>query len=100
LEEEFARLKRIIPLDDVDTVCWKPELRSSIHGEVVNGTVYVYDTVPQAAVDTLKHEYIDCLLTRKMVDPLITMVNAFIKLKEREVYKEKERIVDYLVKLT
>ena len=99
LEEELARLRRMIPFEESLTVCWRPRSHSEVSGEVVGDTVYVYDENGQEAMNTLKHEYLDCLLTRKMVEPLIAMVNTFIKLKEREIYEEKERIVTNLLKL-
>jgi len=99
LEEELARPKRMVPFEKALTVRWTPRSNSKISGEVVGDTVYVYDENAQEAMNTLKHEYLDCLLTRKMVEPLIAMVNTFIKLKEREIYKEKEQIVSTLSKL-
>jgi hypothetical protein len=59
----------------------------------------IYDEDLREAKNTLKHEYLDCLLTRKIVEPLIAIVNTFIKLKEGEVHKEKEQIVSTLSKL-
>lgn len=99
LEEELSRLKGVIPFEEALTVCWTPRSHSKISGEVIGDTVYIYDENAQEAVNTLKHEYLDCLFTRKMIEPLITIVNAFIKLKERDIYKEKERIVANLLKL-
>ena len=99
LEEELARLKRTVPFEETLTVCWTPQKHSKVSGEVVGNTIYIYDEDPQEAKNTLKHEYLDCLLTRKMIEPLIAIVNTLIKLKEMEIYKAKEQIVSILSKL-
>lgn len=99
LEKELARLKRLVPFEEALTVRWKPLLQSEISGKVVGKTIYVYDENPREAVNTLKHEYLDCLLTRKLVKPLVTLVNTFIKLREKEIYTEKERIITHLLKV-
>ena len=99
LEEELARLKTIVPFEEALAVCWTPLSQSKVSGEVVGNTIYVYDKDPREAKNTLKHEYLDCLLTRKMVQPLIAIVNTLIKLKETEIYQEKEKVVSILSKL-
>ena len=99
LERELARLERIIPCEEHLTVRWSPQHESKVSGEVLGNTILVYSETVQEAVETVRHEYLDCLLTREIIDPLIVMVNAFIKLKERDIYEEKERIVTCLLKL-
>jgi hypothetical protein len=99
LDEELARLKKLVPFEEDLTVQWKPLSQSTISGKVIGTTVYVYDEDPQEALNTLRHEYLDCLLTRKLVNPLVTLVNTFIKLREKEIYMEKERIVTHLLRL-
>jgi len=98
LEKELARLKRLVPFEELLTVCWNPRSHGKISGEVVGNTIFIYDENPQEAVKTLKHEYLDCLLTRKLVNPLITMINLLITMKEREIYNEKEQIINTLSK--
>ena len=100
LEEELARLKRLVPFEEALTVRWTPRPYVNISGEVIINTIYVYDENVQEAINTLKHEYLDCLLTRKLVNPLVTLVNTLIKIIEKEIYNEKERIVNTLSKLT
>ena len=92
-------MKKTIPFEESLAVRWSPQPESKVSGEVVGNTIYVYSETIHEAVETLKHEYIDCLLTRKIIEPLIAVVNTFIKLKEREIYEEKERIVKRLLKL-
>lgn len=99
LEEELARLKRLVPFEEELTVHWKPQAHTKMSGEVIGKTIYVYDENQHEAIATLKHEYLDCLLTRRLVNPLVTLVNTFIKLREKEIYMEKERIVTHLLRL-
>jgi hypothetical protein len=100
LEREFVRLEKLIPFDGVTGVSWKPESRGKLSGQVMDGVIYVYDQNLNDAVDTLKHEYLDCVLTQKIVNPLTAIVNIFIEDKTHEVYREKERIVECLVKFS
>ena len=99
LKEELANLKRLIPFEEELTLCWRPRLRGKISGEVIGNTIFIYDENPQEAVKTLRHEYLDCLLTRKLVDPLVAMINTLMKMKERDIYKGKERLVNTLSRL-
>ena len=96
LEAELVRLKSRIPFTGTLDVCWAPRPDLRISGEVRESMIYVYDQNREEALRTLRHEYLDCLLTRRVVNPLIAMVNAFIKLREREIYQEKEKIVNVL----
>lgn len=100
LEKEFAKLETLIPFDGVTAVRWKPESRDKLSGQVVDDVIYVYEEDLNSAVDTLKHEYLDCILTRKIINPLTAIVNIFIEDKTRQVYREKERIVECLLKLS
>jgi hypothetical protein len=100
LENEFAKLQTLIPFDGVTAVRWKPESRGKLSGEVVDSVIYVYEENLNTAVNTLKHEYLDCILTRKIINPLTAIVNIFIEDKTRQIYREKERIVECLLKLS
>jgi hypothetical protein len=51
-----------------------------------------------AALQTLRHELVDYLLTSKIVEPLVGLVNVFIKYREAEIYREKERLVEIFSK--
>jgi hypothetical protein len=99
LDKKLVRLKTLIPCEEVTEVHWKPQVESSLSGEVVKGIIYVYDEGLGDAVETLRHEYLDCILTRKIIAPLTAIVNLFIEDKTREVYRQKERVVEGLSKL-
>jgi hypothetical protein len=99
LEKELGKLEAMIPYDGVSSVVWKPQKESRLAGEVSKGTIYVYDDNLHGAIATLKHEYLDCILTRKIVSPLTALVNLFVEDKTREIYMQKERIVEVFSKL-
>jgi hypothetical protein len=99
LEKHLVKLKTLIPCDDVTEVRWKPQVESRLSGEVVEGIIYVYDEDLREALETLRHEYLDCILTKKIINPLTGIVNIFIEDKTREIYRQKERVVEALSKL-
>jgi len=70
-----------------------------VAGEVRNGVVYVYEEDEVKAMETLKHELVDYLVTSKIVKPLVELVNLLIKSRESDIYREKEKIVDVLSKI-
>ena len=66
---------------------------------VEGGTIYVYEVDEAKALQVLKHEFVDYLITSRIVKPLVELVNLLIKSREAEIYREKERIVEILCKL-
>jgi len=96
LQIEFRRLQKLVPAEEVMHVQWNPWKRTDLSGEVKGDTIFIYDDNIGKALVTLRHEYLDCLLTRRLVDPLVTMVNALTKIRENEIYRGKERIVNLL----
>jgi hypothetical protein len=76
-----------------------PDSGKSVAGEVRNGVVYVYEEDEVKAMETLKHELVDYLVTSKIVKPLVELVNLLIKSRESDIYREKEKIVDVLSKI-
>jgi hypothetical protein len=70
-----------------------------LSGEVRNGTIYVYEAEEDKALQALRHELVDHLITSRIVKPLVELVNLLIKSRESEIYEEKERLVEMLSKL-
>lgn len=101
LTQELAKLKKLLSADAAQelTVCWIPRQNHELSGEVLGSKIVIYDENQQDAINTLKHEYLDFLLTRKMIEPLTTIINTLIKLEADKIYKEKERVVNCLLKL-
>ena len=68
-------------------------------GEVREDVIYIYEKDEEKAIETLRHEAIDYLISTKIIKPLINMINLLIKSREREIYLEKEKLIERLTKL-
>lgn len=98
LRRELRRLQQKFGLGlELRDVKWVPR-DGEFSGEVKDGVVYVYDREPEKAVETLKHEVIDSVLTEP-IEPLIKYINLQKSLIEALVYRRKERAVERLSKL-
>ena len=98
LQAEFQTLMGKLGVQNLKLV-WMPDSGKSVAGEVRNGVVYVYEEDEVKAMETLKHELVDYLVTSKIVKPLVELVNLLIKSRESDIYREKEKIVDALSKI-
>jgi hypothetical protein len=99
LNRELDSLKQLLPGGEVLKVCWIPDQEKRLSGEVIGDTIFVYDVAESDATNSLKHEFLDYLFSKKIIEPLTNLINILIEQKSREVYKEKERIIDSLLKL-
>jgi hypothetical protein len=100
LEKELATLKKLIPFEAAAnlSVCWKPNPAAPVLGEVIGHTVFLYDSDIEEAVGTLRHEFLDYYLSKRLISPVMAMVNLLIDLKTKEIYEEKEKVVECLLK--
>jgi hypothetical protein len=99
LTEELERLQAKLGLSLGLNVVWIPSVDKGLSGEVRNGTIYVYEAEEDKALQALRHELVDHLITSRIVKPLVELVNLLIKSRESEIYEEKERLVEMLSKL-
>jgi hypothetical protein len=99
LETELARLKRKFQIGQELKLEWMPD-DGPKSGEVSGGIIKIYEADQTKALDTLRHEFIECLLTRDLVAPYKRLINKLISLFEEEMYDRKERLVERLQKLT
>jgi hypothetical protein len=99
LEHEFQRLTAKLGLNIDLKVVWMPNKTGSLSGEVKDGSVYIYEAEEEKAIQTLKHELIDYLITSRIVKPLVNLLNILIKAREAEIYKEKEKLVEIFSKI-
>lgn len=53
----------------------------------------------EKAVDTLRHEFIEYILTYELVAPYKKLVNKLITLFEEEMYERKEKIIDKFLQI-
>lgn len=98
MQEKLHELTKNFRVRHLELV-WLPDARRRFSGEVRNGILYIYEEDEEKAMETLKHELIDHVLTSNLITPLVGLVNLLIKSKEAEIYSEKEKIVDVLSKL-
>ncbi len=78
---------------------WTPN-NGSRSGEVIGGTIKIYEADQEKALDTLRHEFLEYILTCVLVAPYKKLINHLISLLEEEVYLRKERLIERLLKNT
>lgn len=98
LQEEFRTFVEKLGVQHLELV-WRPDLRKEVSGEVRNGILYIYEEDENKAIETVKHELIDYLITSRLIKPLVDMINLLMKSKESDIYREKEKIVEGLIKM-
>ena len=99
LETELGRLKDRFQMGQELRLEWTAN-DGSKSGEVTGTTIRIYEAEPTKALDTLRHEFIEYLLTRDLVAPYKRLINKLISLFEEEMYDRKEKLVERLQKLT
>lgn len=99
LEADLERLKQFFNMGFELKVCWVPDSYSKLSGEVKGDQIFLYDEGLDQALATLKHEFVEYLISR-LIAPYREVTNMFIKkfINERA-YREKEKVVEALVKL-
>jgi hypothetical protein len=98
LSEYLERLKRKLGMGYELTVKWLPERRIEVCGEVNGGCIYIYEVNEEKALETLKHEFLDYLVS-KSAEPYEKVANLLIKMVNDEAYTRKEKLVEVLTKL-
>jgi hypothetical protein len=99
LASELERLKGLLNLGHELEVKWIPSQKYShsrqISGEVLNGTIFVYEEDKAKAISTMYHEYLD-YLTSELIIPYQELINLLISLFEDQAYRRKEKLVERL----
>jgi len=94
LEEELERLRGMMGLGSELELSWHPDEDSDRHGEVKENLIRIYDLDGEEALKTLRHEFIDHIITKEVITPLIELINMQKNLIESMIYERKERIVE------
>jgi hypothetical protein len=97
LEAELERLKRLLQLGYELKVLWLPNNHANVAGEVKGDYIYVYDDDREAALETLKHEFVDYAISR-VVEPYKDVANRLVALVNDLAYRRKEQLVEALVR--
>jgi hypothetical protein len=95
LKHELARLKSKFKLGSELKLEWTPN-DGSKSGEVLDTTIRIYEENETKALDALRHEFVEYLLTRDLVAPYKRLINKLISLFEEEMYDRKEKLVERL----
>ena len=96
--EELERLKQKLGAGHELTVKWLPGKKLEISGEVKGECIYVYVEKEQKALETVKHEFLDYLIS-KTIEPYQKIANKLIGLINDEAYARKEKLVEILADL-
>jgi hypothetical protein len=80
-------------------VCWKPNDKSLKHGEIVGGTILIFDVDEDAAWDTLLHEIFEFKL-KDVTLAYRTVINELLGIIEKLTYDRKERFLNSIPEIT
>jgi hypothetical protein len=80
------------------SVVWTPENNRSIHGEIRQGTIYIYDHQESEAFATFTHEVIEFKL-REVTKVYRVLINNLIDGYEKLAYQQKEDFIEFIPKL-
>ena len=94
LDEVLIRLKKKFQMAHELKVEWFPNSNEKKSGEALGKTIFVYEEDEAKALDTLKHEFIDYILSSEIVAPYQKLINKLIALFEEEMYERKEKLVE------
>ena len=87
MQKILARLN--IPL----TVNWTPNSNKTIHGEIKQSILFIYDANENDAWDTFTHEMLEYKL-KKVTNVYRETVNALIEVIQKVTYTEKESFIE------
>lgn len=101
MESELKRLKRTLGMGHELRLKWLPgqvkhHRGRRISGEVLDEVIYIYDESEPRALTTLKHEFIEYILTIGFTASYKRMINTLISAFEEEMYQRKEWVVKRL----
>lgn len=99
LDEELKRLVQLTGLGHHLELIWRPDEDSDRHGEVKGNIILIYDTVEEEALRTLRHEFLDHLISNEIIKPLVEQINMQKRLIESLLYGRKEVLIERFIKL-
>jgi len=98
LKEELEQLDRILGLGLNLKVMWIPCVEKNLLGEVKGGNILIYEEDEDEALNVLRHEVVDYCISQA-IEPYKEVLNMFIKMKNEDAYRRKEKIVEALTRL-
>jgi len=98
LGEELKRLQSLLGLGHEFKVVWTPKQDSNLDGEIKDDVMYIYSSSFEAAMKTLRHEFLDYAVSQ-CAEPYKLVANQLIILLNKEAYSRKEKLVEKLASL-
>jgi hypothetical protein len=98
LEEELKRLQQATGMVHSLRVAWRPSVDNSLSGEVKGEEVIIYECDESEALQVLRHEVIDFLVSHA-IEPYKNVTNALIKVVNEAAYERKEKVVEAINRL-
>ena len=98
LETELERLKNTLNTGHELKVLWLPSKASSKAGEVKRNLICIYDEKKETALETMKHEFIDYIVSKPYTIQL-KITNKLIESINEIAYQMKEDIVEKICTL-
>ena len=99
LDQELSKHKAKFQMAQELKVKWLPNGNNKKSGEILGKIIHIYEEDGDKALDTLRHEFIEYILTYELVAPYKKLVNKLISLFEEEMYDKKEKLIEKLVKI-
>jgi hypothetical protein len=87
--------KALYQLDLPLQVLWLPNEKMTIHGEINQQTIFIYDENEKDALATFEHEVYEYKF-REVTRLYRAMVNSLLEVLEKEIYARKESFFDFL----
>ena len=98
LELALSKLKKKYQIAHELKVEWLPNNNSEKSGEVLGRTICIYEEDEAEALDTLRHEFVDYILSIEFETPYKRLINKLVAAFEEEMYGRKERLIKKLLK--
>ena len=80
------------------TVIWTPDQTKTVHGEIADKILLIYDLNPEEAWQTFTHEAFEFKF-RQVTKPYRMLVNELIEVIEKLTYQRKEEFLEFLPRI-
>jgi len=98
LKGELDTLKKKSGINTDFKVLWVPKPDSAKEGEVIGNRIYIYSTNFADAIETLRHEFFDAMISGA-ASPYLDLINALLSVISQKAYQKKEDVVEALVRM-
>jgi hypothetical protein len=104
LRKELEKLKSLFEAGGELKLVWTPDDENKLAGEVKGETIFIYERDEANAVETLRHEFIDYIVStaikpyEEVAACYRTMINALLQKAAEEAYRRKEKTIEAIEK--